>query len=106
VLLQELVARPPAQVTRNRTQYLGRHPAAVRQLTAILSPSLDTTRSLVSVEPVNAEDVSSMLQAMQRHGMLPRDAIHLAVARRLGITAIVSDDDAFDQIPGMRLYKP
>jgi predicted nucleic acid-binding protein len=62
--------------------------------------------SIVSVEPVNASDVGAMLQAMQSYGMLPRDAIHLAVARRLGITAIVSDDDVFDQIPGIRLYKP
>lgn len=43
---------------------------------------------------------------MANHGLLPRDAIHVAVARRLGITAIVSDDDVFDQIPGIRLYKP
>lgn len=106
VLMQELVARPPFQVTRNRTAYLAHHPEVVREIAAIVEPLLATVKAVVSVEPVTPDDVTAMLQAMRQHGILPRDAIHLAVAWRLGILAIVSDDDVFDRVPGIVLYKP
>ena len=106
VLLQELVARPPFGVTRNRTEYLSRHPDVVRQLAKAVEPLLDSTKEIVSVESVTGDDIAAMAEAMRLHGMLPRDAIHLAVARRLGISAIVSAEEVFDRVPGIRLYKP
>ena len=106
VLLQELVARPPFEVARNRTQYLARHPEVVRKLAEDLEPLLGSAKAIVSVEPVTADDVSAMLHGMRHYGMLPRDAIHVAVARRLGIAAIISDDSAFDTVPDLHLYRP
>ena len=52
------------------------------------------------------DDVLSMAANIEAYGLLPRDAIHVAVAQRLGIDSIVSDDDAFDRVPGITLYKP
>ena len=62
--------------------------------------------SVVSLEPVLPEDITAMRQVMLATGLLPRDAIHLSVMRRLGITAIASDDDDFDRYPDIALYKP
>jgi predicted nucleic acid-binding protein len=47
-----------------------------------------------------------MRREMVATGTLPRDAIHLAVMRRLGITAIASDDDGFDRYTDITLFKP
>ena len=106
VVLQELVAEPPYNITTNRTTYLQRNPAAVRQLGRDLRPQLITISQACAVTPVTGDDVLSMAANIEAYGLLPRDAIHVAVAQRLGIEAIVSDDDAFDRVPGITLYKP
>ncbi|HET7769896.1 MAG TPA: type II toxin-antitoxin system VapC family toxin [Chloroflexota bacterium] len=105
-LLQEAVAVPPYGVMRSRSQFLQHRPAVVRDLTQGLAPIITRVASLLDIQPVTGDDGLAMLDGMSRYGLLPRDAIHLAVMRRLGITAIASDDDAFEGIAGITLYKP
>jgi predicted nucleic acid-binding protein len=106
VLLEELVARPPFGVTRSRSQYLSAHPEVVRQLTGMLAPPVQALQELLSLEPVLPEDVTAMRREMAASGLLPRDALHLAVMRRLGLTDLASDDVAFDRCPGISRYTP
>ena len=106
VLLQELVAREPYQVTRSRSQYLRDHPDVVKALMVQVDPLAEAIRELIMLEPVTAEDIDLMREEMSRSGMLPRDAIHLSVMKRLGLTAIASDDDGFDNRQDIDLYKP
>jgi predicted nucleic acid-binding protein len=61
---------------------------------------------IISLEAVLSPDIDAMRREMLASGALPRDAIHIAVMRRLGITAIASDDDGFDQRPDIILFKP
>ena len=61
---------------------------------------------LVTLEPVTAIDIHQMRQEMQTSGVLPRDAIHLAVMQRLGLTAIASDDEGFDNHQSIDLFMP
>src|SRR5206468_1457353 len=105
-LMQEFVAREPFGVGRDRARFLDGHPDTVRQLNEVISPRLASIRDIVSLEPVFDTDIQAMLRNIGAYGLLPRDAIHVAVAQRLGIEAIVSDDDAFDRVPGITLYKP
>jgi predicted nucleic acid-binding protein len=105
-LMQESLARPPYNVVRSRSQYLQDHPAVVRQLTAVIREPLLSVLDLLTIEPVLREDVAEMAAEMSVSGILPRDAIHVAVMRRLGLTAIASDDDAFERCAGVTLYKP
>jgi predicted nucleic acid-binding protein len=108
VLLEELVARPPYSVSRSRSrsQYLGQHPEVVRELMRVVDPLVEGLTELLTIEPVLPEDVVAMRREMAAAGLLPRDAIHIAVMRRLGVTAIASDDDAFERCANIRLYKP
>jgi len=59
---------------------------------------------LVTVTDIGPEDVSVALQhathAAEPH-LAPRDAFHLAVMKRLGIDAIVTNDPDFAQAPGI-----
>ena len=71
-----------------------------------LRPQLITVSQACVVSAVTNDDVLSMAANIEAYGLLPRDAIHVAVAQRLGIDSIVSDDDAFDRVPGITLYKP
>ena len=108
VLLQELVAKPPYNVPRSRSQYLQDHPNVVKTLMEQLAPLIDALFDLVTFEPVILADIRQMRQEMSVTGILPRDAIHLAVMKRLGLTAIASDDEGFDhyQHQGITLFLP
>jgi len=108
VLLQEIVARPPYNITRNRSQYLSDHPEVVKALMVHVSPLVEALFDMVTLEPVTATDIRQMHQEMLASGILPRDAVHLAVMRRLGLLAIASDDEGFDhyQDHGIILFTP
>jgi predicted nucleic acid-binding protein len=106
VLLQEMVARPPYSIARSRSQYLHDHPEVVRALMVQLDPLVETLFDLVTLEPVTTADIQQMRQEMKSSGTLPRDAIHLAVMKRLGLVAIASDDEGFDNRQGVSLFKP
>jgi predicted nucleic acid-binding protein len=104
VLLQELVAQPPIAVKRSRSQYLAEHPEVVRELTRQIESPLAALVDLLSLEAVLPDDVAAMRREMAATGLLPRDALHVAVMRRLGLAAIASDDEGFDRCAGLTRY--
>lgn len=58
----------------------------------------------VAVLDVQPEDVGAMLEAMIAYSLLPRDALHLAAMRRTGCLDILSEDEHFDRVPGLRRF--
>ncbi len=106
VLLQEMLLREPYHITRSRSQYLHAHPEIVRTLMEQLDPLLEALCTLVVLEPVTVPDITAMRHEMRAYGTLPRDAIHLAVMQRRGLTAIASDDAGFDNRPDITLFQP
>jgi predicted nucleic acid-binding protein len=63
--------------------------------------------SLVRLHPVDARDVEAALAAFMAHPRLEAaDAVHLAVARRHGLTTIVTTDTGFDGADGLRRVDP
>ncbi|HOU11932.1 MAG TPA: type II toxin-antitoxin system VapC family toxin [Anaerolineae bacterium] len=54
--------------------------------------------TLVGLEP---RDFERMLENIVRFSLLPRDALHITVLQRLGMTAIASDDADFDCVVGI-----
>lgn len=60
-----------------------------------------------NVEPVYGSDVLVAAQLASANSSLQaRDLVHLAVMNRLGITAIVSSDRAFDRVQGIARLDP
>ena len=105
-LLQEMIVRAPYHVPRNRSQYLHDHPDVVQVLMTQIDPLVEALGDLVILESVTAADIYEMRQEMRSSGTLPRDSIHLAVMTRLGLTAIASDDEGFDNRPSIDLFMP
>ena len=60
------------------------------------------TRGL-RVEYVSYEDWARALDLMEKYGLLPADAIHLAVAARIGADAIASFDEDFRYVSGLKV---
>jgi predicted nucleic acid-binding protein len=106
VLLQEMLVREPYNITRSRSQYLRDHPDVVRVLMEQIDPLVEAICDLVTLESVTAADIDQMRQEMQASGILPRDAIHLAVMKRLGLTAVASDDAGFDNRQDITHFRP
>jgi predicted nucleic acid-binding protein len=57
--------------------------------------------TLVGMEPV---DFEGMLENITRFAILPRDALHITMLQRLGMSAIASDDTDFDRIAGIERH--
>ena len=57
--------------------------------------------NLVGVE---ATDGNRMLDNILTFSLLPRDALHVAIMQRLGLTAIASDDADFDRVKGLERH--
>jgi predicted nucleic acid-binding protein len=105
-LVEEFLLRPPYEIVHSRSQYLGAHPDVMRELMERIGEPVAAAIELLTLEPVLPEDITAMRHEMAATGLLPRDAIHVAVMRRLGITAIASDDAAFDRCAGLVRYAP
>lgn len=68
-----------------------------------IQPAFDALLGVVDdVLPIDADDVESARDVLlARWALSARDALHVAVMRRHGITQILSFDRAFDSVPGV-----
>lgn len=64
------------------------------------------TNTVDSILPITADDVREAHQILEtRVGLSARDAIHAAIMNRYEITEILTFDDGFDLLPGIkRIY--
>ena len=56
------------------------------------------------LEPLNSSDLTEALSLMEKYELDYEDALHLAVALRIGATEVVSNDDDFDKGPLRRVF--
>ncbi len=77
--------------------------SAIARLDAI-QPAFDALLAIVDdVFPIELDDAQRAREILLgRPGLSARDAIHVAVMERRGITDILSFDKGFDRIPGLR----
>ena len=68
---------------------------AIRQLIAL--PHLE-------LAGVDTSDFNRMLDNIEAFSLLPRDALHVAIIRRLGLAAVASDDKDFDRVDGLERH--
>lgn len=67
---------------------------------------LDAGRRLLAIThlrliAVDGEVLRGADQAARAHGLRPRDALHVASARKAAATSIVSEDRDLDRVPGV-----
>ena len=60
-----------------------------------------------SIIPITVSDITTAIQLMsQTRELAPRDAIHAAVVIEHGLEGIISADQDYDRIRGLRRYDP
>lgn len=93
-------------VTRNQVLYLKQNPEVVKALASDVNGIMENVLGLTALVEVSAADVQQMRVYMREFGLLPRDAMHLAVTHRLGLTCMASSDSDFDRVPWLTRYAP
>ena len=93
-------------VTKNQVLYLKRNQEVVKALASDVNQIVENVLGLATLTEVSAPDVQQMRLYMEEFGLLPRDAIHLAVVHRLGLTCMASSDSYFDRVPLLTRYAP
>jgi len=98
--IKEATGRNPIDVLReNQAETVAAHSDMIsgplRKL--VLLPHIN----LVGVDAV---DFDKMVENIQKYSLLPRDALHVAIVQRLGLSKIASDDRDFDRVEGIERY--
>ena len=58
------------------------------------------------VEPVTLDLLARAVDISIHHHLLTNDAVTIAVMERLGLSCLVTNDDNFDAVPGLVVWKP
>ncbi len=81
-----------------------------RELIATLSEHqkvITLVRALaMHVEPVTTDILDRAALLSPQYRLLTNDALSVAVMEKLGLSGMVSNDDNFDSIPGLTVWKP
>lgn len=58
------------------------------------------------VEPVTIDILERAADVSGQHRLLTNDSLTIAVMEKLGLSNLVTNDDNFDSIPGLTIWKP
>ncbi|MBK6914967.1 MAG: type II toxin-antitoxin system VapC family toxin [Ignavibacteriales bacterium] len=91
-------SNPAKQLSENpnKIKALNRYEVLIRDLLSIG----------LKLESLQREDFLTAMSLQRQYGLLTNDALFLAVAIRLRVTAVVSADSVFKNIQGIFLYSP
>ena len=105
IMLAEVVQRHGVD-HRGLIARLKRHPELLDGLTNHFQAAA-TVRSLhLPVEAITLELLARGAELSSQKRLLTNDALTLAVMERLGVTILATNDDDFDAVEGITVYKP
>lgn len=108
--IHKVMTSEAAQLTgRDRSGmvgYLAKHPETIKRL--VEYPQAMERLGIVPmiVLPLDDQLLRSAAHIAVQHGLLTNDAIIVALMQRHGITHLVTNDDDFDSVPGITVWKP
>jgi predicted nucleic acid-binding protein len=66
----------------------------------------DFEKMNISIEVVTADLIKEAERLFAQHGLLTNDSITLALMKRLGLTDLATNDDDFDDVSWVTVWKP
>lgn len=90
----------------NPAKQLSENPNKVKALNRYESLIRDLLSIGLKLESLQREDFLTAMTLQRQYGLLTNDALFLAIATRLRITAVASADLGFKNIQGIFLYSP
>jgi predicted nucleic acid-binding protein len=86
--------------------WLQRHPQQITKLSAFLNAAGQLETLPLQMLTADNHLVREAAELSRRHGLLTNDATILALMQRHNLTHLVTNDDDFDAIPGLTIWKP
>jgi len=83
-----------------------RHPSEICGLTGMKQASDLLQSAAVNVLPIDRQTMAEALELSLQHGLLTNDATIVALMQRHSITHLATNDDDFDRVPGITVWKP
>ncbi len=90
----------------NPAKQLSENPNKIKALNRYESLIRDLLSIGLKLESLQREDFITAMTLQRQYGLLTNDALFLAVATRLRVTALVSADAIFKNVQGIILYAP
>ena len=86
--------------------WLQQHPERIRELSAFRNAASQLDALPLRLLPVDSKVILEAADLSSHHGLLCNDAVIVALMRRHGLTHLVSNDDDFDHVAGLTVWKP
>ena len=86
--------------------WLKRHPECIRELSAFRDAARQIEALALRLLPADSRGVLEAAELSGQYGLLTNDAIIVALMRRHGVTHLVTNDNDFDRVPGLTVWKP
>jgi predicted nucleic acid-binding protein len=86
--------------------WIHRHRDCLGELTETIQACEQLERLPLHVLPVDVALLTEAMRGSVDHHLLTGDAVIVALMRRHGITNLVTNDDDFDRVPGLTVWKP
>jgi predicted nucleic acid-binding protein len=82
------------------------HPEIIGRLSHYLVAAESLSKLRLRLLPIDWEVIRAGARLSIEHDLLTNDAIIVALMRRHQLTHLVTNDDDFDRLPGLRVWKP
>lgn len=86
--------------------FLQNHPEVIGQLTHYPAAVEGLTRLPLQLLPADWDAIRAGMRISVQQGLLTNDAMIVALMQRHQLTHLVTNDDDFDRVPGLRVWKP
>jgi predicted nucleic acid-binding protein len=109
VVHKVMVAEAAAKFSLTRTSlvnWLQHHADRIAELTEFQVAANELAAMQVSVHATDIALLIEAAQASSRFGLLTNDATTIAMMQRLGLTNLVTNDEDFQRIPGLKIWMP
>lgn len=90
----------------NPARKLSENPGIVRSLFQYEPLFEDLLNIGLNIVEVTKSDLLDALSIQRQYGLLTNDSLIIAVAKRLGVTKLVSADNTFSRLRNITLYSP
>lgn len=105
IMLAEAAARFQLQ-RPNLVNWLANHHERITQLTMFRAAAEELALWPMVLLPTGGAVLAQAAAVSQQHGLLTNDALIVALMRSHGLAHLVTNDDDFDSVPNLTIWKP
>jgi predicted nucleic acid-binding protein len=92
--------------SKNPVQKLKRHPEIIKELSTYISNVRKIPAMNIHVYDLSLDIIQESGRVREKEGLLTNDSLTLATMKRYRVPRLITSDDDFDHVKGIRVYKP